>query len=130
MRIAALYDIHGNLPALETVLEDVRRASVDQVVVGGDVFPGPMSDESLQRLLDLELPVRFIQGNGDREVLALAGGGEAGDIPEQYRETMRWVARRLDPQHRRAMASWPRSVRVEIDGLGGVLFRDERCTGS
>ena len=37
MRIAALYDIHANLPALEAVLRDVRDANVDQVVVGGDV---------------------------------------------------------------------------------------------
>jgi hypothetical protein len=41
MRVAALCDIHGNLPALEAVLEEVR-ARVEQVVVGGDVFPGPM----------------------------------------------------------------------------------------
>ena len=55
MRVAALYDIHGNLPALEAVLDDVRRAQVDEVVVGGDVLPGPMPRETLRRLLDLEL---------------------------------------------------------------------------
>lgn len=122
LRIAALYDIHGNLPALEAVLEDVRHASIDRVVVGGDVFPGPMSNESLQRLLDLEMPVRFIQGNGDREVLALAGGERIDGVPEQHREAMRWAAQRLDPGHRRLMAGWPESIRVEIDGLGDVLF--------
>ena len=42
MPVAALYDIHGNLPALEAVLQEVRRAEVDRIVVGGDVFPGPM----------------------------------------------------------------------------------------
>ncbi len=42
MRVAAIYDIHGNLPALEAVLQEVRRTGVDQVVVGGDVVPGPM----------------------------------------------------------------------------------------
>ena len=42
MRVAALYDIHGNLPALEAVLRDVTAAGVDAVVVGGDVVPGPM----------------------------------------------------------------------------------------
>jgi len=55
VRVAALYDIHGNLPALEAVLDDVRRAQVDEVVVGGDVLPGPMPRETLRRLLDLEL---------------------------------------------------------------------------
>jgi putative phosphoesterase len=122
MRVAALYDIHGNLPALEAVLEDVHHASVDQVVVGGDVFPGPMSDETLARLLDLDLPVRFIRGNGDREVLAIAEGNESDRVPEPYRAAMRWVAERLDLVHRQAIASWPESVRIEIDGLGDVLF--------
>ena len=39
-KIAALCDIHGNLPALEAVLADVRSEGVDQVIVGGDVIPG------------------------------------------------------------------------------------------
>jgi hypothetical protein len=39
MRVAAIYDIHGNLPALAAVLADIRRAGVDQVVVGSDVLP-------------------------------------------------------------------------------------------
>ena len=77
MRVAALYDIHGNLPALEAVLGDVRSASVDQVVIGGDVFPGPMSGDVLACLLDLEIPVQFIQGNGDREG-ARTGRGRGG----------------------------------------------------
>ena len=54
MSVAALYDIHGNLPALEAVLEDVHRAAVDRVVVGGDVSPGPMSRESLDVLQHVE----------------------------------------------------------------------------
>ena len=55
MPIAALYDIHGNLPALEAVLEDIARAGADRVVVGGDVVPGPMPRETLIRLLELDL---------------------------------------------------------------------------
>ena len=40
MRVAALYDIHGNLPALEAVLADVQREGVDAIVIGGDFAPG------------------------------------------------------------------------------------------
>src|SRR6476620_7962413 len=50
VRVAALYDIHGNLPALDAVLDEVRAADVDQIVVGGDVIPGPMVRETLDRL--------------------------------------------------------------------------------
>ena len=70
MTIAALYDIHGNLPALEAVLEDIARAGVDRVVVGGDVVPGPMPRETLIRLLELDLPFQFIVGNDELAVLA------------------------------------------------------------
>jgi Icc-related predicted phosphoesterase len=41
MRVAALYDVHGNLPALEAVLDEIARADVDAIVVGGDVVAGP-----------------------------------------------------------------------------------------
>jgi Icc-related predicted phosphoesterase len=47
MKVAALYDIHGNLFALEAVLREVRDARVHFVVVGGDVLPGLMPRETL-----------------------------------------------------------------------------------
>lgn len=122
MRVAALYDIHGNLPALEAVLQDVRQAGVDLVVVGGDVLPGPMPVETIACLLDLEIPVKLIHGNGDREVLAQSAGVENSAIPEPFRKVMRWVAEQLTPEHERWIASWPPTLRVGIQGLGEVLF--------
>lgn len=47
MRVAALYDIHSSLPALEAVLQEIREAAVDAVVVGGDVVVGPMARETV-----------------------------------------------------------------------------------
>jgi putative phosphoesterase len=122
MRVAAIYDIHGNLPALEAVLQDIRQAEVDQIVVGGDVLPGPMPRETIACLLDLDIPVRFIQGNGDREVLALMKGAEADAVPEQYREAMRWNAKQLHPEDEELLGSWPKTLRMKIDGVGEVLF--------
>jgi putative phosphoesterase len=122
MRVAVLYDIHSNLPALEAVLEDLRRAGVDLVVIGGDVVPGPMPRETLGRLLDLDIPIRFIHGNGDRAVLELKAGKETTALPEPVRELARWVAGQLDPGQERVMASWPPTLRLEIPGLDEVLF--------
>ncbi len=117
MRVAALYDIHGNLPALEAVLREVRTVGVDRIVIGGDVLPGPMPRESLAQLLELDIPTDFIQGNGEREVIAPTGA-----VPEAYRESMRWNAEQLGPSQRRQLASWPLTLRLPIDGLGDVLF--------
>src|SRR5437763_615474 len=122
MRVAAIYDIHGNLPALEAVLQDIRHAEVDQIVVGGDVLPGPMPRETLHCLLDLEIPVQFIRGNGEREVLALLSGRETGPIPEQFREAMRWSAAQLHPEEEQLVASWPQTIRVLCGGVGEALF--------
>lgn len=122
MRVAAIYDIHGNLPALEAVLQESRQAEVDQVVVGGDVLPGPMPRETLACLLDLDIPIRFIQGNGDRAVLEQRAGRDPGPLPESVREILRWTAQQLDPEHERLLAGWPGTLRVEIRGLGAVLF--------
>jgi putative phosphoesterase len=122
MRVAALYDIHGNLPALEAVLHDVREAEADHVVVGGDVVPGPMPRETIACLLDLDIPVQFIQGNGDREVLARMRGTETDTVPEQFREVVRWTAQQLHPEYEQLLASWPKTLRVQVRGLGEVLF--------
>jgi predicted phosphodiesterase len=133
MRIAVLYDIHGNLPALEAVLQDIRQAGVDQVVVGGDVVPGPMPRETLRRLLDLDLPVKFIHGNCELAVLAQMvatetspvtywGTTSGAPLPEPDRENMRWTAQQLQPEYKPVLASWPKTLRLEMDGLGAVLF--------
>jgi len=94
MRVAALYDIHGNLPALEAVLEDLACAGADRIVVGGDVVPGPMPRETLGRLLDLDVPIQFILGNGEVAVLAEMEGKDSG-VPSQYRGAIRWNAAQL-----------------------------------
>jgi predicted phosphodiesterase len=133
MRIAALYDIHGNLPAMEAVLQDVRQADVDQIVVGGDVVPGPMPRQTLSRLLDFNLPTHFIHGNGELAILAQMAGARTGSVnywgtasgarpPESVIEIYRWTAAQLQPEFEPLLARWPNTLRLEINGLGQVLF--------
>jgi len=122
MRVAALYDIHGNLPALEAVLEEVRDAGVDEVVVGGDVVPGPMPRQSISTLLELSTPVRFIHGNGERDLLALQAGEELGRVPPQVQDSLRWVLDELPAEHLSQLAAWPLTLRMTLPTLGDVVF--------
>jgi predicted phosphodiesterase len=78
MDVLALYDIHGNLDALDAVLADPRSAGADVVVVGGDTVPGPYARASLDRLRSLGVPLRWVRGNGEREVAATARGVDGG----------------------------------------------------
>ncbi|MGH9744038.1 MAG: metallophosphoesterase family protein [Candidatus Acidiferrum sp.] len=122
MKVAAIYDMHGNLPALEAVLHEIRREKVDQVVIGGDVIPGPMAREALECLLQLETPVQFIVGNCEVAVLAQMEGVAPSNLPEQAKEAIRWTAEQLDVELKGELASWPKTLQFRIPGLGEVLF--------
>lgn len=123
MCVAAIYDIHGNLPALEAVLDEVRQADVDQIVVGGDVVPGPMPCETTAALLGLEVPVHFIRGNGESEVLAVrAGAKPSAAVPEEFHDVIRWVAHELLAEQARVLGEWPLTLRLEVPGVGEVMF--------
>jgi putative phosphoesterase len=122
MKVASLYDIHGNLPALEAVMKAIRQAGVELIVIGGDVIPGPMPRETLDYLLALDIPTKFILGNGDEAVLTELRGKTSDKVPERVRGLVTWTAQQLRPEHEAFLASWPLTVKVDIDPLGEVLF--------
>jgi putative phosphoesterase len=115
VRVAALYDLHANLPALEAVLAEVEHEQVDLVLAGGDVVAGPMPAETLARLQDLGDRVRFIRGNGDRGVSARDPGH--GLWPERAR----WARQQLTGEELDFIAGWPETAALMIEGLGPVL---------
>jgi len=133
MRVAALYDIHGNLPALEAVLDEVRREGIDRIIVGGDVVPGPMPVETLHLLKGIDLPIDFICGNCELAVLAQMAAEESGEItywgttsgappPQAEREVLRWTADRLRSVSEPIFARWPKTFRLDIPRWGPTLF--------
>lgn len=124
MRVAALHDIHGNLPALEAVLAEVDARGCDLMVVGGDVAQGPMPRETLDLLATRGDRVRFVRGNCDREMATILD--QAPDASKQWEPIMRWAAEHVTPAQRAMLGALPTTVSVEIDGLGPTLF----CHGS
>jgi predicted phosphodiesterase len=109
VKIAALYDIHGNLPALEAVLAELEQVGgVDEIVVGGDVLWGPMSSGCLQLLR--RAGATFVSGNCERDVLH----------PDSEVDT--WCNERLGDGERAFVETWPPIVERTIDGLGTVVF--------
>ena len=124
MRVATLYDIHGNLRALEAVLVEIAGWSPDRILVGGDVALGPMPREVLERLAALGERVIYLRGNCDREMVEALAGGAAHGSPWGVRT--RWAAERCTAAQMELLAGLPTTLTLDIDGLGELLF----CHGS
>lgn len=120
-RVAALYDVHGNVAALEAVLAEVRAEGADLVVFGGDLAWGPFPRAAVERATSPGLPALYVRGNADRSV---ARPGD--ETPEWVAEVTEWCSARLDEEHRAFLLGQAESVTVAVEGLGDVLF----CHGS
>jgi predicted phosphodiesterase len=101
VRVAALYDVHGNVHALEAVLAEVERERVDAIVFGGDIAAGPFPAETLALVRSLDAVC--LRGNAERRDFAW-GAAE-------------WVWDRLGPEAEAWLQALP-----EQAVLGGVLF--------
>jgi predicted phosphodiesterase len=128
VRVAALYDIHANVPALDAVLGEVERAGVDRIVVGGDVVPGPLPVGTVERLRALGDRAVFVRGNGDRWVVEAFDGRGSLDEDEEHRGRpwVAWTAGAIDRRDRDLLASFAERAVLDVDGLGPTLF----CHGS
>ncbi|MGI5340920.1 metallophosphoesterase family protein [Streptomyces sp. CA-181903] len=118
--VAVLSDIHGVLPALETVLAEPDVLAADLIVVTGDHAAGPQPCEVLDRLRALGDRALLIRGNADRELAALA----RGELPPDHAwEADLWAARQLRDADVRLLENLPHPVTLEVDGFDGrVVF--------
>lgn len=123
MRVAALYDIHGNLPALDAVLAELDSVEPDVLVIGGDVG-GPLVVDTLERLMALGARARYVRGNHDRELVDAFDDGARVATPAA--PALAWTARQLEPHHRDFLASFSATLQIDIPGVGRTLF----CHGS
>jgi predicted phosphodiesterase len=121
MRLAVLADVHGNLPALEAVLDDIHRYTVEGIIVAGDHTALPQANETIRLLRSLGS--WMILGNSDDNLLRY----DAGDAPEAWRTSrqfglLRFAHRHLDKDsmeclkllpEQRVIERWPGPRRSE-----------------
>jgi putative phosphoesterase len=112
MRLALISDIHGNLPALERVLEELAREDLDELICLGDVAVGPQPVETLDRLQ--ELGCTTVMGNWDSCLL----GGEPqvhGEIAEMLVDVCTWSAAQISPAQQDYIRSFKDTHEVRLD---------------
>jgi len=124
MRIAALYDIQANLPALEAALREVRRAGADKVVVGGNVAAGPLPVETLGILMALGDWATVVAGPLDAAVVScydLLMAKKAAEAAP-FGPVVRWAAERVTGHQRDYLAHLEHDVRFLSEDLGEIFF--------
>jgi predicted phosphodiesterase len=115
--VLVLYDIHGNIDALDAVLGDPRASDADAVLVGGDAVPGPFARAVLDRLDGLDVPVHWIRGNGERETAEAVDRTPPPEGDDLAAVTAAISAREIGPDRARALGDLPL-----VATLDGVLY--------
>jgi predicted phosphodiesterase len=107
MRLAVISDVHGNLPALEAVLADIKNRGVDCTINLGDCVTSPLwPRETFEVLQSLALPT--VRGNHDRWI---------EEFPEDRLSSAgRFARNALDAEQRQALHSLPPRI-ILGDGI-------------
>ena len=113
VRLGLISDLHGNLLALEAVLEDLERAGIDRLVCLGDVAAGPEPRATIERLRELACPV--VVGNWDCWLLE-GTPPLPGEEGPKLRDQGDWSAAQLGEAEQAFLAELPPYVEINLDG--------------
>lgn len=118
MKLAVLSDVHGNVPALDAVIEDLAGWEPDEVIVNGDLINrGPYSRTCLRRVQAAFPRAHLIQGNHESFVLACAGSRREPGSPRFDLERFAyWTVDQMGATLSEVKA-WP--DHLDLDGLDG-----------
>lgn len=120
MKVALFSDVHGNLVALDAVLNDIEAAKPDRIICLGDVAAtGPQPRSALARIRDLNVPV--VMGNTDERLLHPTQDDADDDLARVIADIDRWCRRQLSPDELEYIRTFPPTLEIDLDGRGSLL---------
>ena len=116
MRYAVISDIHGNLPALDMVLEDAEKNGIDGCIFAGDYcLSNPYPDECIRRLRERKNSI-IVQGNEEQYLERLAGQDQSKWLDGQMQISY-YGYRALSADSLEFLLSQPRKLRTTVNGV-------------
>ena len=113
MKIAIFSDIHGNVPALRAILQDIQKEKVDKTIFLGDAIAiGPKPKECLDMLLNSD--IIFLPGN--HELYYCIGPHIDGSMEDEEWEHQTWIVGELAGKYKEHLKSLPIMQTIESDG--------------
>jgi len=120
MRIALVSDIHGNLPALEAVLDDITRLKPDRIVCLGDVAAfGPQPRQVLARLR--EMSPAIVMGNTDAWLLDPKPHPIRDENSQRVTEIELWAAEQLTDDDRAFIRNFQPTITLPLGADADLL---------
>lgn len=114
IKLAILSDIHGNLPALEAVMADLKNFNVDQVIVAGDVINfGPFSRQTAEIVIENNWPV--IRGNNEFFLIDYNTPRARAEWSDRIQfAPIAWLSRQFDQKLKMQIGTWPDSLHLRF----------------
>ncbi len=118
MRIAVISDVHGNIFALESVLEDIKGRNVDEIVCTGDLVGyGPFPNKIIAKIKELD--IKTIQGNYDDAIgnqrIACGCDYKTERAQKIGMSSINYTAQETSEENKKFLANLPFSLTLDIE---------------
>ena len=119
MKIAIISDIHGNLEALKSTLEDIKKRNVDKIICLGDIIAKGVHPKECIDIIRKECEI-VIQGNCDKHFATIHDNET--ELPEQERKRIKWNQSLISEEDRKYLLDLPYCYEFYMSGSLVRLF--------
>lgn len=125
-KIAIIADIHGNSFALKSILENIDKRNINDIINLGDIFYGPLNPYETFELL-LKYPMRHIAGNMDRYMMEITTDKLSNPTIPLSNPTMKYVIDSFDEKGKQWIHNLPKNLYIEdlMYACHGNLMTDD-----
>ena len=115
-KLAVISDIHGNLPALNAVLDDAKDRGINEFVFAGDYcLSGPFPDECIAAMMSMN-HTHIVRGNEEQYLENLIGKDQ-GDWTDGQMQITYWSFRKMTQEHLQFLTALPHTLEFMVNGV-------------
>lgn len=117
MKIGVISDIHGNIKALNAVLDEFKKKNIEQMICCGDIIGiGPRSEETVQKVMEYKDKLIAVRGNHEQYLLkGIPDMLHGRPMRDEERKFHQWTHGRLSEESKQFLESFPCEQFIEIN---------------
>lgn len=120
MKVGIISDIHGNIKALEAVLQELKSKNIEKIIVLGDLIGGaPMSEEVVQKIMEIKDNLIIVKGNREKhmiEGLPEYIHDEKVKVTQEQLNAHKHLKDELSNKSKEFLHNLPRELECELEG--------------